>query len=225
VPSIDSLDVGDPDTKAWAEFAVQFSAARLQSWLLADLDAVAPGFFLDIQNHFDDAFSTADAVLSETGDDYVEIDTPTMSHGMDRESAEEFYRQLFPYAGSERDFRYCGRGLALVGLHSALETYAEALGVPKNAGEFPRKVQSFLTNIGAPLRQELFSALMVIDETRHVIVHHRGLVSARYIQNVPYCKLIEHERRVISDRELWRVGSDVWDIAQHLKRAVADRRG
>jgi len=72
------------------------------------------------------------------------------------------------------------------------------------------------------MSSETYETLIRLDETRHVIIHHRGVVSDKYVANVAYGNFAPGEKRKLSDAELWKMGDLVWDIAVKL-RVEAER--
>lgn len=219
------LDVGTPGVKEWQEFTVQFSAARLLSLLLHKLDKIAPDFFEQVKAEFENAYDESDLLADDSPDwdrDWVTLQTPAYEYWTDRAGAQDLYRQLFPYSDKDLELKYVGRSLAVVALHSALEHYFTAVTHTPPHGELPKRINKFLAGTDAAITGDPYTDLIVLDETRHVIIHHRGVVSPRYHGNVPYQKLEIGERRDISDAELWRFGDLVWDVAARI-RAVTVR--
>ena len=143
------------------------------------------------------------------------LDTPAYEYWTDRAGAAELYEQLFPHADKDIAMEEIGRGLALVGLHSALDHYFSSLTDSSGHGPLPQRIASYL---GSEIESGLYEALIRIDETRHVIIHHRGIVSDKYVTNVPYGNFVAGEKRKISDAELWKLGDVVWDVAVKLRR-------
>lgn len=223
MPKRDRLDIGEPQRKAWEEFAIQFSASRLMSLLLAKIQDLVPEFFAELKQEFDDAYANSDN-LADEGEgwdpDWVTLTTPAYEFWTDRAGAAELYEQLFPHADKDLAMEGTGRGLALVGLHSAMEHYFTALTGTSAHETLPRRIGKYL---GPKISSETYEALIRLDESRHVIIHHRGIVSDKYITNVAYGRYFAGEKRTISDAELWKLGDLVWDIAVKL-RAEAELR-
>lgn len=214
------LDVGTPGVKEWQEFTVQFSAARLLSLLLHRLDNVEPAFFEDVKAEFESAYDESDILADESADwdrDWVTLRTPAYEYWTNRAGAHDLYRQLFPYSDKDIELKHVGRSLAVVAFHSALEYYFTAATNTPPHGELPKRVDKFLAGTAAAITGDPYRDLIVLDETRHVIIHHRGVVSPRYHSNVPYQKFEIGERRDISDAELWRFGDLVWDVAARIQ--------
>ena len=215
------LDVGTPGVKEWQEFGVQFSAARLLSLLLYQLDEVAPGFFEGVKEMFETAYDESDLLADDSEDwdsDWVTLRTPAYEYWTDRAGADELYRQLFPYSDKDIDLKHVGRGLVVVAFHSALEHYLTAISVNPTQGPLATRIERYLSKGSAALTADIHRELIVFDETRHVVVHHRGTVSEQYLRNVPYQKtFVAGDRRDITDAELWRFGDLVWDIANRIR--------
>jgi len=92
----DRLDIGEPQRKAWEEFAIQFSGSRLLSLLLEKMSELAPEFFDEVKQNFDDAYANSDS-LAEEGEgwdpDWVTLTTPAYEYWTDRAGAVELYEQ------------------------------------------------------------------------------------------------------------------------------------
>lgn len=223
-PERDPLDAGEPGTKAWEEFAVQFSGVRLLSLLLSEIAEVAPDFFDDIKDRFYNAYQNSDDQAEEDegwDPDWVNLETPAYLYATDRAGAAELYGQFFPHGDKDISLEHVSRGLALVGFHSALELYFVTVTGIRTREELPKRIGQYLKEKGQALDPAEYEALIRLDETRHVIIHHRGTVSERYVANVAYGKLLAGERRDISNSELWRMGDLVWFIAGKIRKASA----
>lgn len=219
-PRRDPLDVGEQKTKAWEEFAVQFSGARLLSLLLSEIDAVTPDFFDDLKDRFYNAYAESDSLADESDDwdrDWVTIDTPAYQYWTDRAGARELYYQLFPHTDKDIAMEHVGRGLALVGFHSAIEHYLAVVSGNPSRGGLVDQIQAYISRVGKGLEPSEYQALVTLDETRHLIVHHRSVVNDRYVANVPYAKVLSGERRDVSNAELWRMGDLVWQLAFRIR--------
>ncbi|MGH9894499.1 MAG: hypothetical protein ACREA0_21455, partial [bacterium] len=139
-----------------------------------------------------------------------------------REEAELLFDQLFPHGNSGKDYDRTARGLALVGMHSALEAYAKALGLPLKRMPLPRRIQTFL---GARLDAGTYQVLVELDETRHIVIHNRGLVDDQYAGNVPYNKLVHGEPKPLGRQDLQRFADAVWRAALAMRDAAAGGKG
>ena len=94
-----------------------------------------------------------------------------IGHGVtfiDRDEALLLEEQLFPKGSDERDFKQMLLGLAVVALHSALETYGAAIGLTDH-GPLPLRINAYLQNRRvSDLKSELADRLTELDETRDV---------------------------------------------------------
>ena len=111
--------------------------------------------------------------------------------------------------------------MALVGFHSALELYFITVTGTTTREELPKRIAKYLKEKGQPVDLSDYEALILLDETRHLVIHHRSTVSERYVANVPYGKLLVGERRDISNSELWKMGDLVWLTARRIRKASA----
>ena len=225
----DNRDIGAPGAKEWEEFRAGFAAARLFAWLLDELDEVAPGYVEDLRGRIDEGISAGELMAQEDPDydGAAIIHSPVRREAkfIDHDEALLLEDQLFPdWAKPDpRDFAQATRGLALVAMHGALETYAVAVGVDLRRRPLPEAIQRHLarrTN-GHVLDASLADSLTLIDETRHVIVHHRGAVSERFVRNVKYTTLEIGEIRSLSPQDIYGYAQVLWRVATLLRDASA----
>lgn len=225
----DPRDSGSPGKKEWEEFRASYAAARLFSWLLGDLDEIAPDYVDDLRERINNGISMGE-LLAEEDHEYDRaaiIHSPVRreAHFIDYEDAILLEDQLFPHrrASDDRDFKQAMHGLALVAFHSALESYVNAVGADRRRTPLPKAVGGFLVARGRKfeLEESLADAFTVFDETRHLVIHNRGTVSDRYADNVKYNTLQVGELRVISARDLDDFSATAWRIASKLHTACA----
>jgi hypothetical protein len=205
------------------DFRTSYSAARLFALLVDELDAIAPGYVHDFRNRLSYGIAVGYGFLEED----PESDGPALIPGadgettmMDLSAAELLEEQLFPENEHHdpRDFHQVTRGMAVVALHSALEAYADAIGVTKPRSPLPKAIVGFLSAHGG-MPSGLVDELTELDETRHLVVHHRGVVSSRYTNNVKYNKGTEGELRSMSAGEVRRYADNVWGAAEAVRSA------
>ena len=130
--SRDPLDLGEPQQKAWEEFRVAFAAAFQHVWLLDELEQIAPDYIANVESRFSIGFLNAEGLAAENPeyDGAVPVQDVGDRRGVtfyDRHLANLLYEQLFPNDRNEADHRSHAYGLALVGVHAALESYATGL--------------------------------------------------------------------------------------------------
>jgi hypothetical protein len=221
---IDPLDGGTDADRAWEEFRVSYSSAVLLCWLLKDLDEMRPDYLEELRERLDVGICTADQLMREdpTYDGDVPIEGPERrsTEFWGYKEANLLEQQLFPHGARTETYAWAARGLALVGLHSALEAYCRSIGALRQRDTLPRSIEGFLARAGATLDSTTASELLIGDETRHLVVHHRGLVSERYVNNVAYNKLLVGERRPIRSRDLQEFADAVWSVAARLHETV-----
>jgi hypothetical protein len=111
--------------------------------------------------------------------------------------------------------------MVVVALHSALESYAKAIGAA-DRGPMPKSVVNFLS-ASAPLPSSLADELTEFDQTRHLVIHHSGVVSDRYVNAVKYNTLAEGELRSISSSNLTRYAEMVWIVADVLRTSATQQ--
>ncbi len=223
----DPRDSGTPFDKEWHEFEAAYASARLQGWLLSELEELRPRYFEDLRNRITDAILNGE-IFAEGGDKHPEapIQSPS-GHGVsfwDLEDAYTLEQQLFPFNEPQADFSDFARGLILVGLHAALESYCAALEITKRRTPLPISIDKALSSRDQPLDAETSRALITFDETRHVYAHNHGVVDQRYIDSVPYNKLQLGERRPVTEEELERFAQTTWTVAVRLRDAFAPKQ-
>ena len=222
----DPLDLGRHPEKTWQEFRVTFAAARLTSWIVTDLGRIAPVFGEGLQSALDKALWDAEDRRERNADyDWAELEVPGgVTLVTDVSEIEELRDQLLPSTGGPSDVPAHARGLAWVGLHSATERLAKDLGVASIKGgwvqtglnSLPDQIGYFMEQRGRPLTGEQLNALRIFDEVRHLVVHHRGITTPRYLKNVARATHVLGEFRVITARELWEAGDLAWFTARAL---------
>lgn len=224
-PARDPLDGGDQATKAWEEFRVVFSAAFQHLWLLDELKFIAPDYAQTLESRFQTAFYTAELLADEDPDHdgTVPLHDPN-DHGIDwypSEAAGLLYSQLFPHGANEADPITRAYGLALVALHSALETYAEALEISVHRS-MPKGVRKYLRErSGKDLDALTADQLSDCDATRHIIVHNRGIVDGEFVNKVKDNQFTLGEYRPLKSTIVHELAQAIWRTAVRLREAAA----
>src|SRR6266576_5539265 len=220
---MDLRDVGTPGDKEWQEFRASLSSALLLEWLLDDFAEENPDYTSVLWSRIHSGLDTADILDEEDPDrdDAVPIPRDDDFQSIEwwsRTEAELLLEQLFPHGNAENQYRDTGRGLVVVALHSALEAYASALGIPIR-GPFPKVVKNHLESKskGSGLSSSTYERLVTLDEARHLVIHNRGSVSQRYVDNVPYNTFVVGEHRPISRGQVLQFGDTVWEVAKILR--------
>jgi hypothetical protein len=217
----DIRDLGTPGEKEWAEFQVTFASAFLHVWLQRELGIIAPDYLKDLKDRIYAGIDWSDLEL-ENDPEYdggVPVELPDGS-GHEWWPAREgrlLADQLFPHRRSEEDYVPAARGLAVVAIHAALENYCASSGIDLRRQPLPKALGKYLAGGGIGMEAEVFADLVDLDETRHLFVHHRGVVSQRYCENVPYGRLVAGEFRVLTDNDLFRFSKAAWNAAIVLR--------
>jgi hypothetical protein len=219
--SRDPLDSGHGPTKKWEEFRASFSAALLQAWLLFELDEIAPNYFSELESRFTLGFANADG-LAELEDDY---DGAVPLEGADGVSvwfinakeAGAWYDQLFPHGRVNASEKTSAYGLSVVGLHSAFESYFDAIVVDRHERRLPKAVQAYFGDKGIPLEAACADVLTEFDATRNIVVHNRGVIDNNYINSVKYNQFVPGERRPIAFDTLRNYSKVLWELALKMK--------
>lgn len=220
----DPLDQGSESQKGWEEFRVVFSAAFQHLWLLDELKYIAPEYSKTLESRFQTAFYTADLLAEDdlSHDGSVPISDPN-EQGMDwydGDMATLVYDQLFPHGPKEADRITRAYSMVLVGLHSALESYAGALGV-QTRGPMPKNIRKFLqSRTGEDLDAGTADLIADCDATRHIIVHNRGIVDETFVYKVKDNTLREGEYRPLKSSNLHAFAQAIWRTAVRLRDAA-----
>jgi len=198
------------------------------AWLLGELDELAPGYADDLRQRLQEGILAGD-LLAEEDPEYdgaAIVHSPVRREAtfIDHDDAVLLDEQLFPHPGGTdpRDLEQALRGMAVVAFHSALETYALSIGVAVNRKPIPQRIGRFLASKRPELElpETRADALTLLDETRHVIVHHRGIVSERYKANVKYSNHEVGELRAISADDVDAFAEVTYAVALRLAIAV-----
>lgn len=226
----DPLDSGTADEQRWAEYQASHAAAYLLVWLLSELDEVSPGYVARLRERLAHGIIQADnerdAVDGELppGEPMVGLQDADGSGVtfLDYDEAVQLEDRLFPLVSADADMQWGARGNAVIALHSTLESYLVGIGIRLDRRPLPEAVaRHFKGNqdfVLAPSDQDGF---WEFDQTRHLFVHNRGVVTERYVSNVPNCKLIAGELRRVSIGDLHRYADLSWRIASRARRAGA----
>jgi hypothetical protein len=224
------LDSGDPRERTWTEFRVAFAGATAMAALLVEIDELQPNYFNDFRQRVADAVSQGEVWLrdgydgDEEWDGYVPLQGPSGRSVLflPLEDAQVLEEQLFPAGGSQMEDRWISQGFVVVALHSTLDSYAQSVGVRK--GRLPEAVTDYLAvppSVVVPV--QLYRDLVDCDESRHLFVHHRGVVTARFANSVPYNELNVGERRPITYRDIQRFLRACWAAAVALREKASTR--
>src|SRR5438477_4797817 len=200
----DPRDDGRPQQKEWNEFRAAYSAARLHGWLLRELEEIEPDYFKQLHDRVVDAILNGEG-LRDAGDQdpAAPLQGPLGRNVWfwDLDEAYLLEQQLFPFHDSVKDFGALARGLVLVGLHSSLEVYCAALSISRPRTPLPLAIEVALKERGRSLDAKNSRLLVSLDETRHLYVHHRGVVNARYVHSVTYNKFEVGEHRPVTNED------------------------
>lgn len=221
----DPLDIGEPRRKAWEEFRVAFAAAFQHVWLLDELEQLAPDYIAGLEFRFFAGFLNADGLARDDSqyDGAVPIQYPD-DRGVtfyDHQFAELLYEQLFPNGQPSVQHLSRAYGLALVGLHATLESFAQALGALRRRSPLPSDIRAFLTEkTGEDLDAGTADLLSDLDATRHILVHNRGIVDADYIRRVKDPVVEQGEYRPLTSSIVRQFAQAAWRTAAQLRDAA-----
>jgi hypothetical protein len=222
----DPLDRGKPGVKRWEEFRAQYSAALLTHWVFRDLTDEAKEAIDDLWgrlqsslNDYPELIRNDAAARGEKWDGYVPF------HGRDPRDIDwlhvddlaALYESLFPHDLHNASIRSAMAGAVVVGLHSALDTYAKQLGIEVKKG-LVDAIRRHLSASGEVLAADVVETLDDCDATRHVIVHNRGSVDEAYIRRVRNSPFQLGELRALTDEVIDSFSRAVFDVATLLKK-------
>ena len=216
----DPRDDVRPEVQKWEQFRAQFAAAFLNVWLV---DANAASIADDVEKLREEIDGAAfDAETAPDRDEPVAIfDADGNVSSWPRDEALFLYEQLFPYHDTIEERRNLVLRLAVVGLHAAIESYCNALGLDTKGEFLPKAIEC------AVPRNALDSAtgrdLKELHATRNIVVHNRGVVDDRYANQAQSNQLRVGEWKPISLEDLFRFARAVWRAAYALREHVGPR--
>lgn len=167
----------DDDTnrdERWKEFVGTLDAAVVLAFLTDDAERESPAYFKNLIPRINEAFIDCQVGFGESGGDYEpDPDIYLLELAADLEND-----------APPEDVAYTARALSAIAVHSALESYAEAI-IGRGFGPLPKRLREQVEAFRVPEPDHLFHALVEFDATRHILVHNRGIVDRRYIDQVP----------------------------------------
>ncbi|HET9065724.1 MAG TPA: hypothetical protein VFN22_07900 [Gemmatimonadales bacterium] len=220
----DKRDIGTPGEKEWQEFRATVAPFFLMTWLLEEMDHIAPDYFDELEQRFAVGFDDAVGLKADSDDYDGAVPVQLLGSGViffDASIAETIYDQLFPDGNSPHgDFRYQAWGSTIVGAHSALESFLRAKGAVIRGG-LPNAVTRWFESAedGSVLTADLMDSLRVLDATRHLLVHNRGVVDDKYIRSVAGTTLESGEFRPIAPNDVRGMLAAAWDVASLVHRS------
>lgn len=147
---IDPRDLGVAGQQEWEEFRAGYAGARLFAWLLDELDEIAPDYIEDLRSWINIGICAGETMAEDdpSYDGAAIIQRPVGRDALfiDMADALLFEEQLFPHRdrAGPRDFHQTTRGLAVVALHAALESYSVAAGATAARTPLPIAIARFL---------------------------------------------------------------------------------
>ena len=195
---------------------------------MADLSLACPDYYEELKRRIGDAVSYGymwkqdpPDFLGDEWDGDVPLSDPR-DEGMwwiPLEVVEGYETQLFPPGGSERDFLWGARGIAVAGLYASLENYARALGVARPRTPLWKAIRAHLAGRTQPrdLPFETGDTLRELHEARILFAHKGGVVDQQYIDAVGNNSFVVGERRAVNDSDLHRYAKAVWETALLLR--------
>ncbi len=222
----DPLDTGKPSAKRWEEFRAQYSAALLTHWVFRDLAREAADAVQDLSSRMWSSLdSYPELFRKEASERGEEWDGWVPLHGRDDTQTEWFHvddlaaleESLFPHGLRNASIEFAVRAAVVVGLHSALDTYAKQIGIDVRKG-LPDAIRAHLTSMGETLSADLAEILDDFDASRHIIVHNRGQVDDKYVRRVRNPSFELGEFRSLSDSLIDSFARAVYRIARLLRK-------
>jgi len=221
----DPLDIGKPSQKRWEEFRAQYAAALLPYWVIGylklELDDAAEELWGRLQSSLCDYPELMQRDTEERGEEW---DGYVPFHGRDETDIIWFHMDdlvalhdsLFPHGLENASISSAIAGATVVGIHSALDTYAKALQIEGKKG-LVSGIRGYLDPKDRALSAVLVEALDDCDATRHIIVHNRGCVDEAYIRRVRNSPLQLGEVRILNNDVVDRFSRAVFQVAAKLR--------
>lgn len=221
----DPLDVGNPSLKRWEEFRAHYSAALLAHWVFWYMKAEAREAVDELWGRLQSSLCDYPEIMQrdaeEAGEDW---DRYVPFHGRDDRDITWFhvddlgalYDSLFPHDLRNASIDAAMAGATVVGIHSALDTYAKQLGLDVRKG-LVDAIRTHLAAKGESLTAELVETLDDCDATRHIIVHNRGCVDDTYVRRVRNSPFQLGELRNLSDALVDSFSRAVFQVAGLLR--------
>jgi hypothetical protein len=154
----------------------------LLAFISEDLRSDVAGWEKDLQDRIGEAIVTAPTLAEKDGDDSAPLQSYDRSSTTFFTQAylEELEAMLFPTFDPVEDKRWHILSLVAVGLHSAVEGYAKACGAFDGKNNMPTKVKEWLSTQGIVLTSKINKEVVLLDATRHAIIHQNGRADDRY---------------------------------------------
>lgn len=214
---LDPLDSIDRVEQAWQRFRTRLAAALLLNWLLSDVDASIPDYFMDLWNRLQSGFDYEEIFKRE---DQPSDEVPV--HGIDDrqttwlgvDDLHDLLEVLFPHGPKEAPSLGSGRQLVVVVLYSAVEALLDDLDLRKPGMSALSCLEERLDLLAAD--ESLYRLLLDLKETRNLIAHNGGAVNKRYTQRFPAHPWTEGETRIVSAVDIKRFSAAARSAAARL---------
>ena len=215
---IDLLDTQDRPNRARQRLRSNLAAALLLDWLLTDIETQDPEYFSDLESRFQAGFEYAAMRRDNPNfDGFVPLHGrhgSAIDFWIHEEDLGELWARLFPDGPNDATSFSQGRALVVVMLHSALEMLFQDLGLKRNDNE--SIVSALVRILGIAERDPGLAAVLVdMGETRNLVAHHGGRVTAKYRQRVPMTTFAIGETRLVTGKDIRLFSDAVHRIAEH----------
>ena len=215
---IDPLDTQDRRNRARQRLRANLAAVLLLDWLLADIETQDPEYFSDLESRFQAGFEYAAMRRDNPNfDGFVPLHGrhgSAIDFWIHEEDLGELWARLFPHGPKDALSFSQGRALVVVMLHSAVEMLFRDLGLKQRKRE---SVVSALVRIHGIAEQDPGLAAVLVDmgETRNLVAHHGGRVTAKYRQRVPMTTFAIGETRLVTGNDIRLFSDAVHRVAEH----------
>jgi len=222
----DPLDSGDATVKRWEEFRAQYGAVVLSHQVFRDLKAEAADVVADLWGRLQSSLCDYPELMQREAEEQGEPwDQHVPLHGRDDtdiawchiEDLRAIYQSLFPHDLRNASIESAMAGATVIGLHSALEVYANAVGVDTKKG-LDNGIRTHLRGKGESLPADLVEVLDDCDATRHILVHNRGSVDDAYLRRVRHSPFQDGETRVLTNGLIHSFSRAVLAVAELLRK-------
>ena len=218
---IDLLDTQDRRKRARQRLRANLAAALLLDWLLADIETKDPEYFSDLESRFQAGFEYAAMRRDNPNfDGFVPLHGrhgSAIDFWIHEEDLGELWARLFPNGPNDATSFSQGRALVIVMLHSALEMLFQDLGLKQKKGE--SVVLALVRILGIAKRDSALADVLVdLGETRNLVAHHGGRVTAKYRQRVPTTTFAIGETRLVTGKDIRLFSDAVHCVAEQALR-------
>lgn len=209
-----------PSEMRWRDFVRLLDAGLFLGFLIDELEKRLPELGPSLAQRISDAWGEAEIERAEnpevSPDDFPD---PLAEYLI--ELANDVADSNAPQNATDHM-----RALAVVSMHSALDTYARAVLPERRKARLADLIDKSLREAyQQPLDRKVYNALVEFDATRHLIVHNHGVITPSYVSRVIDNPFVAGEPRPIDGTLLLRYGRIAWEAGLAVRRYVHGQGG